>query len=253
MTKTAHKFKWTENELQQVADNMYKQMTSGKLSTIDFWPAFKSAQFSVNPSYKYSVNYQNTDLMKELRIRVTKLFNTACKVKVEVREVITKELALKKALDVLGKIKVNNQPTITASGRYVASGPADLPETFVKAMDSTKLRRLITEEVCNKTQIDTMLEGVQASRSALKASGGLQRKLLTGNVIEGLDHEVDIIITTDCPGKYVIVDLETGEQYSSTGSPVRSSSDTIASAFRSQRKVKPVRKVTIPKPIKGKK
>lgn len=192
MTKN---FRWSDEEFQRVAEHMYKLMTAGRSSIIDYWPAFKLAQSSACPVYKYSINAPNTDVMKELRRRVTLIF-TNCKNKVEVVEVIDQDAAKAKALTILKHIKAAER------------------------------------------------------RQATIQSGALHRKLLTGNTVEALDHEVDIIITTDCPGKYVIVDLETGEQYSSSGSPVRSSSDTVISAFRSQRKVKPIRKVTIPKPVK---
>jgi hypothetical protein len=227
ITKTAHKFKWTEEELQNVANNMYKQMTSGKMSTIDFWPAFKAAQFSVNPSYKYSVNYQNTDLMKELRVRVTRLFNNACKAKVEVKEVINKDEAKKKAIDILTKIA-------TGPKAFPMSGPEEYLERFGKTIDANSARRLHMEEVCAKHETKPI-------KTAKKF-----RELLTGNIVEECNELVTITITTNCPKKWVLVDLETGEQFGSNGTPVTSQN------CAPQAWVKPVRRVTIPKPTKAK-
>ena len=39
------------------------------------------------------------------------------------------------------------------------------------------------------------------------------RKLLNGSTVSELDEAVDLIIHTKAPGKYKIIDLETGEEY----------------------------------------
>ena len=69
------------------------------------------------------------------------------------------------------------------------------------------------------------------------------RKLLTGNVVEELANPVEIVISTTCPKKWVLVDLETGDQYSSLG---------MNPATKRQSFVKPIRRVVIPKPLKKK-
>lgn len=69
------------------------------------------------------------------------------------------------------------------------------------------------------------------------------RTLLTGTIIDETSEERIITITTKCPRKWVLVDLETGEQYSSLGVAKNSSAR--------QEWVKPVRRVTIPKPKKS--
>jgi hypothetical protein len=173
MTK---KFKWSEDELQRVAKEMYRLMTSGKFSVLDYFPAFKMAQSLISPVYKYSVLNRNTDLLKELKRRITILFSQ-CKDKVEVKTVLNPEDAKNKACELLSKI--------------------DLQRRIPKILASRKI------------------------------------KLLTGHEVEALNHEVIITITTTCPKKWVFVDLETGEQYSSNGIP--------------NEWVKPIRRVTIPK------
>ena len=56
-----------------------------------------------------------------------------------------------------------------------------------------------------------------------------------------------ITIVTNCPKKFVIVDLETGEQWSSNGIP----NHAISSNSLQAAKIKATRKVAIPKPAKG--
>lgn len=71
------------------------------------------------------------------------------------------------------------------------------------------------------------------------------RELLTGHIVPELEENVVISIVTCCPKKWVIVDLETGNQYSSNGIPV---GDTESRQTWS----KPIRRLTIPKPRKNK-
>jgi ABC-type transporter MlaC component len=39
------------------------------------------------------------------------------------------------------------------------------------------------------------------------------RKLLNGESVDALEHPVDLIIHTKAPGKWKIIDMETGEEY----------------------------------------
>ncbi|MEY3907540.1 MAG: hypothetical protein EB150_07750 [Nitrososphaeria archaeon] len=39
------------------------------------------------------------------------------------------------------------------------------------------------------------------------------RKLIDGGVVDSLDCPVDLIIHTKAPGKWKIIDMETGEEY----------------------------------------
>jgi len=39
------------------------------------------------------------------------------------------------------------------------------------------------------------------------------RTLLNGDVVQQLSEPTELIIRTKCPGKYKLVDMETGEQY----------------------------------------
>ena len=48
------------------------------------------------------------------------------------------------------------------------------------------------------------------------------RKLLNGSTVSEFDEAVDLIIHTRAPGKYKIVDLETGEEY--IGSEIKNES-----------------------------
>lgn len=48
------------------------------------------------------------------------------------------------------------------------------------------------------------------------------RKLLNGSTVSEFDEAVDLIIHTKAPGKYKIVDLETGEEY--IGSEIKNES-----------------------------
>lgn len=43
------------------------------------------------------------------------------------------------------------------------------------------------------------------------------RRLLNGNQVEELDEAVDLTIHTKCPEKWLLIDLETGQEY--IGSP----------------------------------
>jgi hypothetical protein len=222
------KFKWTEEEFQKVATEMYKLMTSRGNAIVEHWPAFKRAQATVRPMYEYSVNFQNTDLMKELRRRVNVLF-ADCKNKVEVVQVLTPENAKIKARGLMEKIgKVNSQFTELQK------------EALNGAIRSVHAAR------------NTMSEARKAAEAGFIPKIAT---LLTGNTVDVLNHEVDIVITTNCPKKFVIVDLETGQQYSSLGVPVRGLDDsrlsnTAETVNRLQKIVKPVRRVTIPKPKK---
>lgn len=44
------------------------------------------------------------------------------------------------------------------------------------------------------------------------------RKLIDGQEVEELDQAVDLTIHTKCPEKWLLIDLETGQEY--IGSPV---------------------------------
>ena len=48
------------------------------------------------------------------------------------------------------------------------------------------------------------------------------RKLLNGSTVSEFDEAVDLIIHTKDPGKYKIIDLETGEEY--IGSEIKNES-----------------------------
>lgn|GEM_PF-1342817 len=48
------------------------------------------------------------------------------------------------------------------------------------------------------------------------------RKLLNGSTVFELDEAVDLIIHTKAPGKYKVIDLETGEEY--VGSEIKNES-----------------------------
>jgi len=48
------------------------------------------------------------------------------------------------------------------------------------------------------------------------------RKLLNGSTVSEFDEAVDLIIHTKAPGKYKIIDLETGEEY--VGSEIKNES-----------------------------
>lgn len=39
------------------------------------------------------------------------------------------------------------------------------------------------------------------------------RKLLNGETVEDFDSPIDLIIHTKCPSKWLIIDMETGEEY----------------------------------------
>jgi len=188
-------YKYTEDELQKVAQEMYRLMTKGASSVLNYFSAFKLAQSLINPNRTYSTNFPNERLMKELRGRVNKLFaNLKNKPIVEV--VIDEQTSQLKANDILKKLH---------------SGAGKIACPLIEAL--------------NKPQ-------------KLKT-----RKLLTGNVVEELENPVEIVISTTCPKKWVLVDLETGDQYSSLGmNPV-----TKRQSF-----VKPIRRVVIPKPLKKK-
>jgi hypothetical protein len=41
----------------------------------------------------------------------------------------------------------------------------------------------------------------------------LNRKLLDGTTVPALDIPIELIVKTKCPGKYKLVDMETGLQY----------------------------------------
>lgn len=40
-----------------------------------------------------------------------------------------------------------------------------------------------------------------------------KRKLLDGTEVDNYEHPIDLIIHTKAPGKWLIIDLETGEEY----------------------------------------
>jgi hypothetical protein len=41
----------------------------------------------------------------------------------------------------------------------------------------------------------------------------LNRKLLDGTTVPALDIPIELIVKTKCPGKYKLVDMETGLEY----------------------------------------
>ena len=40
-----------------------------------------------------------------------------------------------------------------------------------------------------------------------------KRKLKDGSEVDSFDHPIDLIIHTKAPGKWLVVDLETGQEY----------------------------------------
>lgn len=40
-----------------------------------------------------------------------------------------------------------------------------------------------------------------------------KRKLIDGSEVEDYDHPIDLIIHTKAPGKWKLIDMETGEEY----------------------------------------
>lgn len=85
-----------------------------------------------------------------------------------------------------------------------------------------------------KKKVTTLTKFQKAAAIAVSAKRA-GRRLLTGQVVPELDKEVAIILKTRCPAKWVLVDLETGNQYSSTGSPAEISTE----AYLGQKFVKP--------------
>ena len=71
-------FKWTEKELQAVAQEMYKMLTARRSAILEYRKIFKIAQQAVNPTYKYSTETIRKPLMDELKRRVDALFVAAC-------------------------------------------------------------------------------------------------------------------------------------------------------------------------------
>lgn len=45
------------------------------------------------------------------------------------------------------------------------------------------------------------------------------RKLLNGKDVEELDKAIDLTIHTKCPEKWVLIDLETGQEYVGSKNP----------------------------------
>ena len=45
------------------------------------------------------------------------------------------------------------------------------------------------------------------------------RKLLNGNVVEEFDTAIDLTIHTKCPEKWLLIDLETGQEYMGSEKP----------------------------------
>jgi hypothetical protein len=41
----------------------------------------------------------------------------------------------------------------------------------------------------------------------------MNRKLLDGTTVPSLDIAIELVVKTKCPGKYKLVDLETGLEY----------------------------------------
>lgn len=46
-----------------------------------------------------------------------------------------------------------------------------------------------------------------------------ERKLLHGEIVESLPSPVDLSIHTKCPRKWMLIDLETGQQYRGLNEP----------------------------------
>jgi hypothetical protein len=173
--------KYTEEEMQRVAQAMYQLMTARSSSVLDQWPAFKQAQAAVNPTNKYSTNTSNAKLLKELRLRVNKLFSDNAK-KVKITEVSIEQQALIGAEKILTKLKVQNSAH--------TDHRAEAEKLFMKPVKAEMPKETVF------------------------------RKLLTGNVVEEASEPQVITIVTKCPRKWVLVDLETGNQYSTGGAPV---------------------------------
>lgn len=190
------KFKYTEAELERVSLQIYRLMTARAAAILDLWPAFKSAQSTINPMQKYSTNQPSPRLMKELKRRVNVLFAEMSKKPAE-PEVVIKDEALAKADAILSKLGIGGGPRTI--------WPFPLPKKEAK----------------------------------------LTTALLTGNTVENATEERVITIVTKCPKKFVIVDLETGEQWSTNGFP------NAAIGMRQTNKEKATRRLVIPKPAKG--
>ena len=41
----------------------------------------------------------------------------------------------------------------------------------------------------------------------------MDRKLLDGTIVPSLDIAIELVVKTKCPGKYKLVDMETGLEY----------------------------------------
>ena len=76
------------------------------------------------------------------------------------------------------------------------------------------------------------------------------RTLLTGKIVDEASDEYAIILMTRCPKKWVLVDLETGEQYSTEGSAV-GVAQTVEATYRQQTWLKATRRITIPRSRKN--
>lgn len=57
-----------------------------------------------------------------------------------------------------------------------------------------------------------------------------KRKLLDGSEVDDYDHPIDLILHTKAPGKWKLIDLETGQEY--LGSEI--SHETFAEILRSK-------------------
>lgn len=45
------------------------------------------------------------------------------------------------------------------------------------------------------------------------------RKLVNGHKVKELKKPIDLVVHTKCPGKWLLVDLETGEEYLGSAEP----------------------------------
>jgi acyl carrier protein len=75
-------------------------------------------------------------------------------------------------------------------------------------------------------------------------SEGKVRTLLTGHTVNSLDHFVAIQVVTNCPLKYVLVDLETGEQFGVDDPTVE---EIRLGTYKPEFNTRPIRRVSIPK------
>jgi len=259
------KFKWSEDELNRVSKEMFRLMTSGRSSVIEHWPAFKLAQSLINPIYKYSINNPNQRLMAELKKRVSVHFNDCLK-KPEVKVVLDSDAAQAKAREVLSKLGgrgtiIDQQLTAARNSKIVENAnearlkkliaeqmgirerdiilTSALSDLGADSLDEIEIGMAIEEEfgfdlndddpnLRRIVTIQQMLDYINYKKfpDLPEKAVALVRTLLTGNEVTTLDRFVNLPVITNCPRKFVLVDLETGEQWGALedgtwGKPIR--------------------------------